>query len=283
MSSNKRVIILTGSEMRHTFVRLGVALTPGVTVLRSYCEGLEKSLETQFSIKNDSSTSVQRRHVEARTRSEEDFFGSFVRLAPDLSNPFQLPKGAINDQAVVDEILALRPDVLVAYGCSLIRGPLLEAFPGRFVNAHLGLSPYYRGAGTNFWALVNGEPECVGVTFMHIDAGVDTGAIIHQMRARVFPGDTPHQIGNRLIADLVPVYGKLIVHIERLQTPPPLPEPPLERLYRMADFTDDAVRCLYDSFADGLVERYLADQEQRAKRVPILENFGLLTGFNGAP
>ncbi|WP_298371111.1 formyl transferase [Azospirillum sp.] len=282
MSLNKRVIILTGSETRHTFVRLGVALTPGVTVLRSYCEGVEKSLETLFSTGDSSAISVQRNHIEARSRSEEDFFGSFVRLAPDLSNPFQLPKGAINDQAVVDEIVALCPDVIVAYGCSLIRGPLLDAFPGRFINAHLGLSPYYRGAGTNFWALVNGEPECVGATFMHIDAGVDTGAIIHQMRARVFPGDTPHQIGNRLIADLVPVYAKIIIGIERLQPPSPLPKPAFERLYRMADFTDDAVQRLYDSFSAGLVERYLVDQDHRVKRIPILENPGLQIGVGGS-
>ncbi len=37
---------------------------------------------------------------------------------------------------------------------------------------------------------------------MHIDAGVDTGEVIHQMRARVALGDSPAQIGNRLIVDM---------------------------------------------------------------------------------
>src|SRR5690606_10372264 len=104
---------------------------------------------------------------------------------------------------------------------SLIREPLLSAFQGRFLNVHLGLSPYYRGSGTNFWPLVNGEPEFVGATFMHIDAGVDTGEVIHQIRARIFPGDTPHQIGNRLIADMARVYAALIRDFDRLERMPP--------------------------------------------------------------
>ena len=39
----------------------------------------------------------------------------------------------------------------------------------------------------------------VGATFMYIDAGIDTGEIIHQIRADIVIGDSPHSIGNRLI------------------------------------------------------------------------------------
>ena len=50
-------------------------------------------------------------------------------------------------------------DVVLVFGTGILREALLSAFPGRLINIHLGLSPYYRGAGTNFWPLVNGEPE----------------------------------------------------------------------------------------------------------------------------
>ena len=61
------------------------------------------------------------------------------------------------------------------------------------------MSPYYRGSGTNFWPFVNNELQFIGATFMHIDEGVDTGEIIHQIRANIFHDDNIHQIGNRLI------------------------------------------------------------------------------------
>jgi hypothetical protein len=281
----KRIVLLTGSELRHAFFRKAMALMPGILVLRSCCEGTEKSLRNLVEARAGARAGVEKRadqaggtadlelaHLAARERSEEDFFGPFVELAPDRSHPVHLPKGAINEAEHTAAITELRPDLLLAYGCSIIREPLLSAFAGRFLNAHLGLSPYYRGSGTNFWPLVNGEPEYVGATFMFIDAGVDTGEVIHQLRARVFPGDTPHSIGNRLIADMTPVYAEIARRFAELVPLPPLPAPAQARVYRKQHFTADATRTLYERFAGGLVERYLADREQRWAEAPILEN-----------
>jgi hypothetical protein len=266
-----RVVILTGCEMRHDFVRKAFGLDDGLTVARTYAETTDQSL-TPIVEAAGAAGEIQRRHLEDRVRSEDDFFGALVRLAPDRSNPCRVLRGAINDAGAVREIQALAPDVLVAYGCSLVKEPLLSAFAGRFLNVHLGLSPYYRGSGTNFWALVNGEPECVGATIMHIDAGVDTGEVVHQVRARVYRGDTSHQIGNRLIADMVPHYIAAARNLARLPRPSPLPVPANARYYRKNDFTPDSVRQMHEQFAGGMIERYLAEQAERHARVPILVN-----------
>jgi hypothetical protein len=107
---------------------------------------------------------------------------------------------------------------------------------------------------------------------MHLDAGVDTGPILHQMRARVFPGDTPHQIGNRLIGDMTAVCIELIRQPGTLGPGIRPPAPPGARVYRRRDFTPDAVETLYANFRGGLVERDLADQAARARRAPIHEH-----------
>lgn len=268
----KRIVILTGSELRHRFLRKALALAEGVEVVRTYCEGVENTVIDLVQKRDPEASTLQRAHIAARARSEEDFFGAFDHFAPDRSNPVEVPRGRVNEPEVAEAIIALQPDLLVAYGCSLIREPLLSAFQGRFLNVHLGLSPYYRGSGTNFWPLVNGEPEFVGATFMHIDAGVDTGEVIHQIRARIFPGDTPHQIGNRLIADMARVYAALIRDFDRLERMPPVPEPTESRVYRRRDFTEAATEQLYRTFADGLVSRYLAERERRCAAAPIVEN-----------
>lgn len=266
----RRVVMLTGGELRHDFVRMALAASPGIDVVRTYCEGLDRSLGTLIDADADGAD-IQREHVSRRERSEEDFFAAFCHYVPDETCPVALPKGAINDPAVQNDIIALEPDVVVAFGCSIVREPLLSAFSGRFLNAHLGLSPYYRGSGTNFWALVNGEPELVGVTFMHIDAGVDTGAVLHQRRATIHPGDDPHQIGNRLIRDMASDYAQVVRCFESLSPcRPTLPEGRQELVYRRADFTPEAVVRLYQRFEDGLIESYLSAREEREERALIV-------------
>ena len=59
---------------------------------------------------------------------------------------------------------ACTPDVVLVCGTGILREELINLFPGHIINIHLGLSPYYRGAGTNFWPLVNREPEYLGAT-----------------------------------------------------------------------------------------------------------------------
>src|SRR3989344_6952303 len=265
----KRVVILTGSELRHRFFRAAFSNEAGIEVLRTYGEGLEKSLEAITA--GDPEGSARRKHVERRAESEKKFFDAYVKEHKDRSNPVLIPKGAINEPERVAEIIALAPDILVAYGCSLIKESLLAAFPKRFLNVHLGLSPYYRGAGTNYWPLVNGEPEYVGATFMYIDVGVDTGDIIHQIRARVLPGDSPSAIGNRLISDMASVYADIIRKIDTLpKMPQPAPVP--RKAYRQNDYDEESVKKLYENFESGLVEKYLAEVVARERRAPIVIN-----------
>lgn len=268
----KRVIILTGSEPRHTFLRKAIAASGSCEVVRSYCEGLEHSLEARLERSQTSAQSHQSTHVAARAQSEADFFGLFNRYCADASHPVFLPKGAINDTEHTNALINLSPDLLAAFGCSLIKQPLIEAFPRLFVNVHLGLSPYYRGSGTNFFPLVDGRPEFVGATFMHIDSGIDTGEIIHQIRARVFRGDRPHQIGNRLIGDVVAVYAALLEQFDDLEPMPQPDAPPSTRMCKRDDFTEDATTRLYEQFENGLVERYLAEEAQRCFAVPLVSH-----------
>jgi phosphoribosylglycinamide formyltransferase 1 len=267
----RRVVLLTGAELRHDFFRVAVSLQDGIAVPRSVTEGREGTLQSTLDPSLPGS-SLQAQHLAQRDFSERDFFGAFVALAPDRSHPLPIPRGTINSPDVFSEISAVEPDLLVAYGPSLVREPLLARYAGRFVNVHLGLSPYYTGSGTNFWALVNGEPECVGATLMHIDGGIDTGAIIHQIRARIYPGDGPHQIGNRLIADAVSAVIHLIRHADELGHGIRPARPPTARHYRKKDFTPEAVATLYANFRSGLVERYHAELPERTARVPVHEH-----------
>jgi len=272
----KKIVILTSSELRHTFFRQYIALSKEIQVVNSYCEGQEKNLSVIVE-KDDATKYIRLKHLSARARSEEDFFRLFVESTDDQSNPVYLSKGEINTTKYIQLIIDSKPDLLVAYGCSIIKEPLLSAFKGRFLNVHLGLSPYYRGSGTNFWPLVNGEPEYVGATFMHVDAGIDTGEIIHQVRAKYSWGDTPSQVGNRLIVEMSRVYRNIIVNFEHLEKMSQLPVPSSEKVYKQKDYSEESVTNLYENFERGLIERYLKEETDRCSKVNILTNPALVT------
>lgn len=262
----KKVIIITGNHLRHDFIRKAIALFDDITVLRSYCETKAEILPQA------EDTALSKYHLDMRLLSEKDFFQAFVTLAPDHSNPVFIESGEINQPHIIQEIISLKPDVLIAYGCSLVKGELLELFKGRFFNVHLGLSPYYRGTATNFWPLVNGEPEFVGATFMHIDQGIDTGEIVHQIRADIYPEDSPHQIGNRLITQIPAVYRKIIFGHETIKQQAQMPLIGEGRYYRRKDFSEEATRILYENFKDGMIERYLNEKTDRHQKAPIVIN-----------
>lgn len=254
-----KVIILTGSETRHEFFRKYISNDPRINVLSTYCEGTERSLENRVK-GNEGSTLLEHLHVQARSQAEIDFFGSSISHMSDKSNPVFIKKGGINDEKIVSEIIGQEPDLLVCYGSSLVKSNLLNVFEGRFLNVHLGLSPYYRGSGTNVWPLINNEPEMVGATFMYIDAGIDTGKIIHQIKADIFIGDSPHSIGNRLIRKMTETYAEIIANFENLKD---VKQPNDEgKLYMIKDFNDVACRKLYQNFNDGMIEDFLSSKKE---------------------
>lgn len=266
----KRVVLLTGSELRHDYVRIFLSQSKCFELVASYCEGLEKSLDTF--VESGEAGDLQRQHLEQRRLSEESFFRSFVESGRDQSHPRRLKKGEINCGEYIREIEALKPDLLVAYGCSLIKGRLIEEFDGRFINVHLGLSPYYRGSGTNFWPFVNAEPEYVGATYMFMDAGVDTGKIIHQIRPDIQVDDDINTIGNRLILKMARVYRALIENFELLEEVEALSWDGKPKVYRKKDFTSASVAQMRQRFEGGLIKKYLSERKSREFATPIIEN-----------
>ncbi len=256
-----KVIILTGSEIRHRFFRSKVSLDSRFDVIATFCEGEEKSLENRLK-SNSGASQIELMHVDARTQAERDFFGVSINVLPDKSNSKFIPKGAINDKKIVDSIKSLNADLIICYGSSIIKSELLDIYSGKFLNVHLGLSPYYRGTATNIWPFINLEPEFVGATFMHINAGIDTGEIIHQIRPDIYLGDSPHSIGNRLIAKMTDVYADIISNFSFLHKEV---QPEAEgKLYFNKDFDVNACIKLYKNFSNGMIQTYLETHNQKS-------------------
>jgi hypothetical protein len=210
------------------------------------------------------------RHFEARDASEARYFAGHDGLdVPSV----RVPAGGCNDPSEINRMRALAPDVVLVFGTGLLRRALIETFAGQIINIHLGLSPYYRGAGTNFWPLVNGEPEYCGATVHFLDAGVDTGPIIAHVRPEVQSGDGPHDIGNKIIAAAADMLvTAALAHVRAPLTG--VPQSGGGRVYRRADFTASAVERMNDNFASGMIDAYLQDKAARDAPVGLVDLVG---------
>ena len=56
--------------------------------------------------------------------------------------------------------------------------------PCPVLNYHAGITPKYRGMNGGYWALATGDAGNFGATVHLVDAGVDTGGVLHQVRGR---------------------------------------------------------------------------------------------------
>ncbi len=102
------------------------------------------------------------------------------------------------DEAFVDEMRALHPDVMVviAFG-QILPKSLLDLPKYGCINIHASLLPKYRGAAPIQWAVINGDEE-TGITTMQMDVEMDTGDMLEKTVVRLNPDETGGSLFDRL-------------------------------------------------------------------------------------
>jgi methionyl-tRNA formyltransferase len=111
--------------------------------------------------------------------------------------PVLQPERARNEE-FIGELHGLRPDLIAvaAYG-QILPKAILELPRFGCLNVHTSLLPKYRGAAPIQWAILNDEPE-TGVTIMKMDAGLDTGDILTQVKTPIHSDDNAQTLHDRL-------------------------------------------------------------------------------------
>ncbi len=104
----------------------------------------------------------------------------------------------IKDRQAIEQIRALRPDVIVviAYGQILPRA-VLEIPKIACLNLHASLLPRWRGAAPIQAAIAAGDRE-TGITIMYMDEGLDTGDLLLQRKIDIAPNETGGSLHDRL-------------------------------------------------------------------------------------
>src|SRR5216117_3139994 len=159
------------------------------------------------------------------------------------------------DGAFLLRLRELRPDigVVVAYG-HILKPELLALPPRGMVNVHPSLLPGLRGAAPVEWAIIRGH-ETTGVSIMQLDAGMDSGPVLHQIPHRIPPDVTAGELSAHLAEMGAQALVETLTMLEQSDPPPqPVPQhedratfaPKLTREIARIDWTKDArtIGCL---------------------------------------
>jgi methionyl-tRNA formyltransferase len=268
MTQRTRVVIITSDQLRHRYYCSRLAEALDVVGIIAEAKGPATS---DFSSFSEDDQQVIKKHFSERDQAEKKLLGQADFPNTEVN---YIPFNTVNSREVLDWIMERNPDIILLYGSSIIKDPVLSHYNGKIVNLHLGLSPYYRGSGTNFWPLVNGEPECVGGTIHLAVEKVDAGSILHQVRPDAEADDRAHELGTKVIIKAAKELPLVLAVYLQGKVEPQQQDLKMGALYKNKDFNADAVRKMWNNFENGMMEQYLQNKEARMAAFPLVQYTG---------
>ena len=119
------------------------------------------------------------------------------QLAQEYGIPVHQPR-SLKQADAQQQLAALRPDLMIVVAYGLILPQRVLDTPGHgCINVHASLLPRWRGAAPIQRAILAGDSES-GVCIMQMDAGLDTGPVLHELRAPISTSDTGSSLHDRL-------------------------------------------------------------------------------------
>ena len=125
-------------------------------------------------------------------------------LGPPCENIFNFISSFGDEITVVEEPLnedssyIEGKDFLISYRYRhLVKGNVLDKFPGRAINLHISFLPWNKGADPNIWSFLEDTPK--GVSIHCMTPAFDAGSILAQREVAYSQGDTLRTTYQRLL------------------------------------------------------------------------------------
>jgi methionyl-tRNA formyltransferase len=208
----KRIVLLTGNELRHKYFASFLSNDSNIN-MKLVIHETNIKLKNNTLYKNDK---IIKNYVDLREKTEKIYFKNYIKKAKPYYY-LKVQNGDINNDEIIKIIKKIKFDFIISYGCSIIEPKLINLYKNKFLNIHLGLSPYYKGSGTNFFPFVNKELQFCGSTIMQISKKIDAGKIVHQIRPSFSVKDNIHTIGNKIIRKTAADLCKILLKKKRIK------------------------------------------------------------------
>tara|TARA_Y100000782_G_C10120887_1_gene238622 strand:- start:62 stop:868 length:807 start_codon:yes stop_codon:yes gene_type:complete len=194
-------------------------------------------------------------HFENRFKAEEKYFSN---LKTPTCPVLHIKKEELNSNKTVKFIQSISPDIVLTFGCHMIKDPLMSKLPINTINLHGGLSPRYRGVATMFWPFYFLEPNHVGATFHYLTSIPDAGSIIHQSVPKLEYGDKIHDVACKTIISASEDIVKLLSIFEKDGDWVKVDQKRSSRNFLDSDFKSEHLRVIYNLFNDDIVDQFLS-------------------------
>jgi len=169
-----KITVFTSNQPRHLGLIAALASSADEVYAIQECNTVRPGQISDLIGKSD----VMRDYFQRVRAAEKAVFGS-GGFSPSNVRQLAIRMGDLNLLDLPDFGPALEADAFVVFGASYIKGALADFLVRhRAYNIHMGVSPYYRGSSTNFWALHDGRPQYVGATIHLLTAGLDSGPVL---------------------------------------------------------------------------------------------------------
>ena len=264
----KKIVIITGNSLRHKYIQ-NIILNSNKFKISLIIREIHKKKN-----KKSRSSKLKESHFKLRDYYEKVYFKNYSKISLKKEKIISIKPNTLNKNDRILKILKnLKPDIILCFGCSVLDNKYLKFFRNKILNIHLGLSPFYRGQATNYWAFVNNEIQFIGATFHKIDEGIDTGPIIHQIRPKIFVKDNVHTIGNRVIRDLKKDLIKILLNFENLKTFKKKNNK--SKYFKSIDFSEKSLNQLHQNYKDKIILSFLKQKKLLLGKFPIIINKNL--------
>lgn len=243
----RSIAVFTSNQPRHiALVERLSALAETVYVVQECTTVFPSRVESPFAEKGP-----RQRYFERMTAAEAALFGE-PRFGPGNAHHLALARGDLSAVEPGRIAPALDADVTVVFGASYIKRPLVGLLvERRAINLHMGLSPYYRGSASNFWALYDRRPEMVGATAHLLSEGLDTGDVLFHALPPPRVLD-PFLLGMKAVESAFDGLARFLRSGELDRATPVPQDGNLELRYsRQRDFTDDVAREYLEDLPTG--------------------------------
>jgi hypothetical protein len=230
-----RITLFTSNQPRHIALVESLASMATEVFAIQECNTIFPGQMQDFFAK----TPVMQDYFSRVIAAEREVFGD-VRFPPPNVRQLAIKMGDVSRLDMTTLEPAFRSDVFVVFGASYIKGPLCDALvERRAINIHMGVSPYYRGSSTNFWAMYDRRPQYVGATVHLLSRGLDSGPMLFHALPQADAVD-PFEFGMRAVRA---AHRALVEHLKNgtfFDLLPVAQDRSKELRYtRNADFTDE--------------------------------------------
>tara|TARA_B100001250_G_C19816402_1_gene798663 strand:+ start:6120 stop:6926 length:807 start_codon:yes stop_codon:yes gene_type:complete len=251
-----KIILFSGNHPRHHYL---IKKLYDNSLLRAVVyEEREKFIPSIPNNLNQKFIDLFSYHFKLRDESENKFFGK-INLSEIDVPIIKVDKktNGINTSKVELFLKKYSCDIALSYGVRILENNILSLLPNEKWNIHGGLSPWFKGAITNFWPSYFLKPQYTGVTLHYLSEKIDAGEIIHQTSAIFQKGDGLHDLCSRTTKHFIDNFYKIIDIYNDKKSLNTKKQNSTGKLWLNSDWTPYHLDIIYNVYNDRIADLYL--------------------------